>query len=111
MELKTEKLADDISEVVIDGRLDASNAQSVEKQIQELIGSGQTRIIFNLSELVYISSAGLRVLITTIKLLKVKQGNLVLFGLKENIEEILKVSGFTRLFNIQQNKEDAIAQF
>ena len=111
MELITENLTDDISEVVIEGRLDASNAQNIEKQIQQLIGTGQIRLIFNLSDLVYISSAGLRVLITTIKLLKVKQGNLVLFGLKDNIEEILKVSGFTRLFNIQQNKEDAIAQF
>lgn len=80
------------------GEVDAMNANEIEA---ELLKESETakEIIFDLSQLEYISSAGLRVLLAMQKKMK-KQGNMEVRNTTEDVMQIFKVSGFVRLLNI-----------
>lgn len=110
MEVNIEK-KNDITVIDIKGRLDANTAPELQKKITEIVNQGEFNLIMKFTDLTYISSAGLRILITTVKMLKAEQGKLVLCEMQDSIYEVLKISGFTNIFNIQDNEQDAIAQF
>jgi len=110
MEVNIEK-KNDITVIDVKGRLDANTAPELQKKITEIVNQGEYYLILKFTDLTYISSAGLRILITTVKMLKAEQGKLVLCEMQDSIYEVLKISGFTNIFNIQDNEQDAIAQF
>jgi len=111
METTTEKKGDNVLVIYLNGRLDASTAGGLQQEINTLVNGGEEKLLINFEKLDYISSAGLRVLITTVKLLKSKQGKLVLAGMSGSIFEVLKISGFTAIFNIFDTEEEALATF
>ena len=90
------------------GRLDASNATGLEQQIRHTLNSGETRLLIDLSQLDYVSSAGLRVFLIAAKLLKSAGGKFALFTLKENVKEVFDLAGFTSIFTIVPTQEDAM---
>jgi len=111
MEITTEKKADGVLVIYLNGRLDAGTAGGLQQEISQLVQDGEERLLINFENLDYISSAGLRVLITTVKLLKSRQGKLVLSSMSSSIFEVLKISGFTAIFNICDTEEQALAAF
>ncbi len=84
-------------QVVIKGRLDAAKAGSAE----EFLGAIDGVFVIDLSELEYISSAGLGVLLKTHKRLMVSSGGLRLVNVKNHINDVFKYSGFDKLFVIE----------
>jgi len=111
MEITTKKQENGVLVIYLNGRLDATTSTGLQKEINQLIESGETKILINFEKLGYISSAGLRVLITTVKLLKSKQGKLVLSNMSSIIFDVLKVSGFTKVLNIYDSEEEALATY
>lgn len=111
MQVTTYKRNSDIVVVSLSGRLDTTTSAGVEKQLHDLIEDGENRLIINFKELVYISSAGLRVLIATIKRLQEKQGKLVLSDLNERVYEVLNIAGFTTIFTIKPTESEALTEF
>lgn len=83
------------------GRIDGSNALAHEKELLALLVGDVKSISVDLSELDYISSAGLRVLLVTAKAAKARGGKLVLSAPKPPILEVLKISGFDRILEVQ----------
>ena len=83
------------------GRLDGSTAAAHEKSIQELLAGEVNSIAINLSELDYISSAGLRVLLVAAKSAKAKGGKVVLVSPKPAVLDVLKLSGFDKIIQIE----------
>lgn len=83
------------------GRLDGSTAAAHEKSVQELLVGEVNSIAINLSELEFLSSAGLRVLIVAAKAAKAKGGKVVLISPKPAILDVLTASGFDKLVQIQ----------
>jgi len=79
--------------VMPNGRLDTNNAPQAEKLLVENISAGEKRVIFDFSKTDYISSAGLRVILQTAKLVR-KDGRVVLCNTNEQIYEVLEISGF-----------------
>jgi anti-anti-sigma factor len=96
--------------VTIKGRVDATTAPELEKGISDQIDSGVNTLILNMTELDYISSAGLRVVLLTAKKLKSQQGDLLLAGLQGPVYEVFEISGFTAIFNMFDTEEAALAQ-
>ena len=80
--------------VTITGRLDAVTAPELEDELTALIDGGQTRVAMDLSRLEYVSSAGLRVFLVAAKKLKTGEGEFSLVGHKDNIKEVIEISGF-----------------
>jgi anti-anti-sigma factor len=94
----------------VEGRMDAVTAPELESQLSTIIDEGQTSVILDLSGLEYISSAGLRVILTTAKKLKTAQGKLVLCNLQETVKQIFEISGFCSILNIADDKESALSE-
>ncbi len=108
MEMK-EETRGDVRIVGLRGRLDASTTPPIEQRIAGLLDQGEKRLVFDLSELTYISSLGLRVLIVVAKSMQRTGGKLALAGLSDHIHEIFKIAGFTTVFSIYPNLEEAVA--
>ena len=98
MKINMTKNADAL-DVALSGRLDTSSSPELEKKLQEVIG-GVTALTFDLSELEYISSAGLRVLLSAQKVMN-KQGQMKVTNVSEVIMEIFEVTGFTDILTIE----------
>jgi anti-anti-sigma factor len=94
--------------VVIEGRLDTTQSDAFEKQMLEIIGSGQTKIILDCKALEYISSSGLRVFLIAQKKMMAISGKLLLCNLQPGIKEIFEVSGFSMIFSIYPDLETAL---
>ena len=91
----------------VEGRLDAVSAPELESQLSTVIDDGQTSLILDLSGLEYISSAGLRVILTTAKKLKTVQGKMALCNLQETVQQIFEISGFCSILTIAADKDAA----
>ena len=107
MEFKNDKMGD-YYVVSIAGRLDATTSGELEKQCDIWLSQGEHDIILDMGNLEYISSAGLRSILSSAKKLKKKGGNLHLCGLVGLVAEVLKMSGFAAIFQIFETREQAI---
>ena len=95
----------------IKGRLDTTNYGMLEIRIMDLIESRQSKILVECSQMDYISSSGLRILLMALKKITLMKGKFALCGLQENIREIFEISGFTSIFEIYPSAEDALKAF
>ncbi|HEY8332147.1 MAG TPA: STAS domain-containing protein, partial [Tardiphaga sp.] len=78
----------DILVLRLSGRLDSSGAPELERVLLEKLASGKKRLVFDLSALEYVSSAGLRVVLLAGKKLRGVQGKLVLVGIRDMVREV-----------------------
>jgi len=108
MEITTERV-DDVVVVKAKGRFYSNDAQAVEAGLAEAIGSGALRLALDLTEMDYISSAGLRVLLKVAKQIQRAKGKVVLFGLRPHVREVFSISAFDRIFSIHVDRAAAIA--
>ncbi|MBR5090079.1 MAG: STAS domain-containing protein [Ruminiclostridium sp.] len=86
--------------IALEGRLDTSTAPELEAEVKASV-DGVTALIFDISGLEYISSAGLRVLLSTQKIMN-KQGSMKVRGANETVMEIFDVTGFVDILDIEQ---------
>ena len=95
----------------IHGRLDTISSPVFEKRLTELMDQQFIRILVNCSQMDYISSSGLRILLIALKRITVASGKFVICGLQENISEIFAISGFTTIFEILPSEQEALMLF
>ena len=101
----------DILIIGLKGRLDANTSPSLEDRLVGLIDGGQTRFLVEFTEVDYISSAGLRVLLMVAKRLKNVNGRIVLASLNDHIKEVFDIAGFSSVLTIYASEKDAKASF
>ncbi len=82
----------------LSGKLDTLTSPDFQKQIVEAIDKGQTRLILDITDLAYVSSAGLRVFLIAQKKASAGRGSLAILGANDMIKNVFEISGFTRLF-------------
>jgi anti-sigma B factor antagonist len=85
--------------ITLEGRLDTTTAPQLEEEVKESI-SGVTDLVFDLKDIAYVSSAGLRVLLSAQKIMN-RQGNMVIRNANEEVMEIFEVTGFVDILNIE----------
>jgi anti-anti-sigma factor len=90
------------------GRFDAGAVDMAELVLTEAVGGG-VHIAIDMSELAYVSSAGLRVLLKAAKQVRQEDGRLALFGLAPNVERVFAVSGFDTILPIHRDRAAAFA--
>ncbi len=95
----------------VKGRVDAVTAPEFEKQFSRWIKEGNTCFLVGFEQLDYISSAGLRSILVIAKKLKGQSGRIVLYGLKDVVREVFKISGFDTIIPICGSFEEALEQF
>ena len=85
--------------IILEGRLDTTTAPQLETELGAAL-SGVTDLKFDLEKLDYISSAGLRVLLSTQKTMN-KQGKMVISNASAEVKEIFDVTGFSDILTIE----------
>ncbi|MBR3460063.1 MAG: STAS domain-containing protein [Clostridia bacterium] len=85
--------------IVFDGRLDTITAPELEKELKDSL-NGVSELILDFAMLEYISSAGLRVLLSAQKIMN-KQGKMKVVHVRETIMEIFEVTGFSDILTIE----------
>ena len=85
--------------VALEGRLDTTTAPELEAALGEEF-DGLTELIFDFANLEYISSAGLRVLLSAQKVMN-KQGTMKLRNVNSDINEVLSITGFSDILTIE----------
>jgi anti-anti-sigma factor len=93
MEFET-RLEDGWTVVTVSGRLDSANSAEFDQRGQELVASGATRIVLDLAALEYVSSAGLRAVLTTAKSAQAAGGTLAIAAMQGVTKEVFSISGF-----------------
>ncbi len=107
----TGKTVDKVEIIFLNGRLDAYNSNLVENKFNELIDSGKVEMVAELSGVEYISSSGLRVMLSSLKKLNQLDGTLKLSSLQPYVLEVFEIAGFTQLFEIYDSAEEAVDSF
>ena len=85
--------------VALTGRLDTTTAPDLERELKESL-DGVTALVIDMSALEYISSAGLRVLLSAQKTMN-KQGEMKVVHVSDTIMEIFEVTGFSDILTIE----------
>ena len=85
--------------IAVTGRLDTTTAPQLEADLKQSIESLE-KLVLDFAELDYISSAGLRVLLSTQKVMN-KQGEMIIKNVNETINEIFEVTGFIDILTIE----------
>jgi anti-anti-sigma factor len=91
------------------GRLDTAAAPAFEREVQAAMASGSARVLIDLANLAYISSMGLRVLLTAAKRINADGGRLVLCTLQPQVAEVFDISGFGAIVPVYADRESALA--
>lgn len=94
----------------VSGRMDALTSQGFETECLSRIEAGDKRIVADLSALEYISSAGLRSILSAAKKLKAAGGDLAFCGLSGIVSEVFTVSGFVKLLPVYPTRAEALAR-
>ena len=89
------------------GRLDASTVSILEHALMRALQIATKAVILDLSEVTYISSSGLRVLLTSRRRLRDRGGDLILCALSQNVRDVFDMVGFTALFGVCDTLDQA----
>ncbi len=109
MEIKEEKRGD-IRIIGLCGRLDAQTSPTAEKRLMGFSDLSEQKLVFDLSELTFVSSGGLALLLKVAKSVQKANGKLALAGLSDHIHEVFEIAGFTSIFSIFPTCKDAVAR-
>lgn len=84
---------------ILEGRLDTTTAPNLEAELNKEIENVE-KLVFDFSKLEYLSSAGLRILLTSQKIMN-KQGEMIIKNVNDTIMEIFEVTGFSDILCIK----------
>jgi len=106
-----EKRQGEIVILSVEGRLDATTGAAFEQQVAPMIEAGNKNILLDMAHLEYISSAALRRLLLLAKQAEDAGGRIALLEIQSSILEIFEMAGFTYLFPIYMDQEEALRSF
>ena len=98
MKITTNRNGNELT-VALEGRLDTLTAPELEEQLEPAL-DGIEKLVFDFTELKYISSAGLRVLLTAMQVMK-EQGEMIVRNVCSEVMEIFELTGFTDDLHIE----------
>jgi anti-sigma B factor antagonist len=102
---------ENVTLVELAGRVDSSNANLLGEALGHEIENGHTNLVLDLSSVDYMSSAGLRELVSAYKKVKRVAGDLRLVQPSYRVQEILEMSGLDTIFQIFPSRIDAVGSY
>jgi len=95
--------------VSVAGRMDAVSSPDFEKELDAWLEKGETLIVVDCGNLEYISSSGLRSVLTIAKKMKARNGKILLAALTSVVKEVFEISGFSAIIPVYDSLQDAVA--
>jgi len=108
LKLETRSVAKGASIIDIEGEIDVYTAPQLKQQMLDLLDKGATHIVVNLSEVEYLDSTALGVLIGGLKRLRERNGALDIICPNPRIRRIFEITGLDKIFDIYSTEEEAI---
>ncbi len=93
------KIGNESATLIVSGRLDTQTTPELEKELDAVL-SGINELTFDFSNLEYVSSAGLRVILKAQKAMNA-QGSMKLTGVNDSIMEVFDITGFLDILTIE----------
>ena len=103
----TSRIDGDLIQFQVVGRIDASTSGNVEHAVNAAIDGGGHRVIFDMRQVDYVSSAGLRAILVAAKKAKAAGGGVAVFGLQAGVAEVFTVAGFGKIIPIAASDAEA----
>jgi anti-anti-sigma factor len=110
MQISTRELKR-VNVVSVSGRVDSASAPDLEKSLQSLLDSHRNHIVVELADVEYMSSAGLRALVSALKAAKKAGGDLVIARPSGRVREVIELAGLTSVFTIHNDVVEAVGAF
>jgi anti-sigma B factor antagonist len=101
----------DIVVVVVQGELDANTAPDLRAKFEELVGQGENQYVIDLAGVPVMDSSGIAALVNLFKRVRIGAGDVKLCGIREEIMGIFQLTRLDRVFDIFDNRADAVASF
>jgi anti-sigma B factor antagonist len=92
------------------GEIDANSAAAVQQKVLPISIPG-CQIVLDLSQVAYMSSAGLRMLLSVYRQISANQGRIVLVGLSDELKDTMSMTGFLGYFTVQDTLETGLKVF
>ena len=109
MDLQVQQLADGIDCVSLAGRLDSSGVEAIDARLSSLTATRAAHIVVDLSQVPFLASIGIRLLLTNARALKQHGGRMALLSPQSLVEEVLKLTGIESIIPIFHDLEAASA--
>jgi anti-sigma B factor antagonist len=100
-----------VTVIAVAGSIDALTADALTAALHEQVQSGNTRLVAAFGDVEYTSSAGLRVLLATLKEARQHGGDLRLASVQDRVRGVLELSGFTSILKVYADVEQAVASY
>ncbi|MCJ7513544.1 MAG: STAS domain-containing protein [Anaerolineales bacterium] len=100
-----------VAVVTISGRIDSATSAEFEAALQDAIAKGKRNLILDMSQVEFLSSSGLRVLVTTLKTLRKTGGDICIAQPSQRARDAIDIAGLDVLFKSFDDREAAIASF
>jgi anti-anti-sigma factor len=110
MEISTKDMKR-VSLVTVTGRVDSSTAPDFEKTLQSLIHSNRSQIVLDLAGVDYMSSAGIRGMVNSLKAAKSGGGDVRLAQPSTRVRDVVELAGLTSIFTIYDDITEAVGSF
>ena len=110
MDLSTNEIQQ-VTVMTVSGRVDSATAPDLENALKQLVDGNKIRIVLDLTGVDYMSSAGLRAMVSTLKSVKRASGDLRLANPSSRVAEVLRLAGLTSIFSVYSSQTDAVTSF
>jgi len=106
--VRTEEADERYASVILAGRLDARNAQTVKETLKQLIDGGSTHLVVDLAQVPFIDSAGLAALVSALKATRRFGGSIALSGVQPQARTVFSLTMLDQVFTIHPTPEAAL---
>ncbi|ANH78708.1 STAS domain-containing protein [Candidatus Chlamydia sanziniae] len=110
MDFSTKKYGD-ILVIYLRGSLDAVSVPNAERFLEQFMHQEHSKLVFNLKEVSYISSAGIRLFLSMFKVVQNLQGKLCLCCVQESVGEVMRIAGLDQMLLLCQTEQECFSKF
>ena len=101
---------DGVKVLRLEGRLDTVSSPLFDQQLQKLRAEGAQRFVLNLDLVDYLSSSGLRAILSAAKYAQAHQGRLVISNVQEQVQDLIRMAGFDTILTIVDSENEAVSK-
>ncbi len=109
LKIRRQPVANGFVQIELKGQIDSHTSHQVEDALEAELSQGHFRLLVSFAHVTYISSSGLKVLVTAWRKARDNKGDVVLAALQTRIMEVFEMIGFDMMFNIYDSTEAALA--
>jgi anti-anti-sigma factor len=106
-----EEIVDGVVVIKLSGLVDSANSHLLESRLGELVEDGHVKLVFDLSDIDYISSAGWGIFVSEMRGIREKEGDLKLSGMAPDVRDVFELLEFDSLLTPYNDVSEAILDF